>query len=817
VPIFCRYKTRMKKNIRALFIVWLAIVTLACSISPNLPSIPPGWTLTPDPSALPTSTFTPTVTPTPLITERVGVGDLALFYGDYDSALLQYQIALQDSPNPEIRANAKWGEARIYFSEGRNNEALTALQSLITEYPQSVHAAQAYFLQGFVYYRLENYQSAADAWQTYLVLRPGYIDAYVQELRGDALYNAKDYASAFSAYNASIQAPSLSDDIQVDMKAAASQKGLGNYGEAIALYEGIIARAPNDYIKAQAVYEIGLAHQAQGQNEAAIERFKFAVNNYPLSYYAYLSLVAVLDLGGTVSELQRGRVDYFAGQYAVGIAAFDRYLQTNPTDNDGTAYYYRALSKSNLSLYDEALVDYDFFIANYPAHPNWADAWGEKAFILWAQKNDYTRAAETLLEFVRNAPTSTISSSYLFSAGRIYERGNQIDKAIETWSRLANEYPGSQEAPLAIFMMGILDYRRGQYDLALASFNRSLASATSASDQARALLWIGKTYQQLGDIASAETAWRDGQNKNSGGYYSERARDLLLGRAPFAPVTITNTPNFEQERADAEVWMRLTFNLGNDIDLSNLGPLASDERIIRAKEFWDMGFYNEARAEYENLRTQLETQADAVNSFRLTNYLLDVGMYRVAIFSARQILTIAGLSTHAESMMAPAYFSRIRYGHYFSELVNPEAQKNGLDPLFVYSVIRQESLFEGFVSSVADARGLMQVIPTTGAQIASELGKPLDYTSDDLYRPYVSIMFGTHYLAKNRTLFNGDIYATLAAYNGGPGNSLQWKELAGDDPDLFLESVRFEETRNYIRNIYEIFVIYRRLYGAGEQ
>ncbi|HRJ74627.1 MAG TPA: tetratricopeptide repeat protein, partial [Anaerolineales bacterium] len=324
----------MKKNIRALFIVWLAIVTLACSISPNLPSIPPGWTLTPDPSALPTSTFTPTVTPTPLITERVGVGDLALFYGDYDSALLQYQIALQDSPNPEIRANAKWGEARIYFSEGRNNEALTALQSLITEYPQSVHAAQAYFLQGFVYYRLENYQSAADAWQTYLVLRPGYIDAYVQELRGDALYNAKDYASAFSAYNASIQAPSLSDDIQVDMKAAASQKGLGNYGEAIALYEGIIARAPNDYIKAQAVYEIGLAHQAQGQNEAAIERFKFAVNNYPLSYYAYLSLVAVLDLGGTVSELQRGRVDYFAGQYAVGIAAFDRYLQTNPTDND---------------------------------------------------------------------------------------------------------------------------------------------------------------------------------------------------------------------------------------------------------------------------------------------------------------------------------------------------------------------------------------------------------------------------------------------------------------------------------------------------
>ena len=388
---------------------------------------------------------------------------------------------------------------------------------------------------------------------------------------------------------------------------------------------------------------------------------------------------------------------------------------------------------------------------------------------------------------------------------------------IETWARLANEYPSSQEAPYAVFLMGVLDYRRGQYSFALDSFNRSLVFSQSPEDQARALLWMGKTQQKLGDMNAASTAWREGQNRDSGGYYSERARDLLLERVPFASPTSTNfSPDLIQERIEAEVWMRLTFNLGNDVDLSNLGPLASDERIIRGKEYWDLGFYEEARDEFENLRTQLETQLDAVNSYRLTTYLLVLGMYKTAIFSARQICTIAGLDEHTDSMMAPAYFSHIRYGVYFLNLVNPEAQNDGFDPLFVYSVIRQESLFEGFVSSVADARGLMQIIPPTGAQIATELGKPLDYTEDDLDRPYVSILFGTHYLAKNRTLFNGDIYATLAAYNGGPGNALQWKGLAGDDPDLFLESVRFEETRNYIRNIYEIFVVYRRLYGVGE-
>ncbi|HSG45581.1 MAG TPA: hypothetical protein VLA72_20740, partial [Anaerolineales bacterium] len=58
----------------------------------------------------------------------------------------------------------------------------------------------------------------------------------------------------------------------------------------------------------------------------------------------------------------------------------------------------------------------------------------------------------------------------------------------------------------------------------------------------------------------------------------------------------------------------------------------------------------------------------------------------------------------------------------------------------------------------------------------------------------------------------GSEYGSLAAYNAGPGNALVWKELAGDDPDLFLEIVRFQETRNYIRFIYEIFDTYRKLY-----
>lgn len=804
----------MMKIIRFFSGLYLASAITACSAFPNFPTIPPGWTLTPTVSPTPEATFTPTVSPTPLPVARVDVGDRAFFNGDYENALLHYQIAYQDSPDPLIRAAAKWGEARVYFAEARYQDTLNTLQTLITEYPDSAQVGYAYFLQGLANYRLDNFQGAADSWQTYLSLRPGYLDAYTQELRGDALFNALNYADALPAYTAAIQAPSLGDDITLDLKVASTQTELGNYEAALSLYDGITARAPNDYIKAQAAYEAGLVHQALGQSEDAMGKFRLAVENYPLSYYAYLSLVALLDANAVVNDLDRGIVDYFAGQYDVAIAAFDRYIASNP-GHDGTPYYYRALSRRDMNFYNEAVQDLSTFITDYPAHPSWGDAWGEKAFIQWFNLSLYSEGAQTLLDYVAAVPSSGIAAEYLMSAARIYERDEQYDKALEVWARVANEYPESVEASTAVFWSGIIYYRLGDTISAKNTFERSLSISVSVEDQARAYLWIGKTHQKLGDNEAALNAWREAQNRDPGGYYSERARDLLIERPPFAPVA---SPNFSQnlaaERADADAWMRITFNLAPDTDLSNLGSLAADERIIRGTELWQLGLYEDASLEFEDLRLQLEAGVDAIGSYRLANYLLDLGFYRTAIFAARQVLTIAGLDEHAESMMAPPYFSHVRYGLYYSDLIVPDAQTNGFDPLLIYSVVRQESLFEGFVTSNQAARGLMQIIPATGEEINFELIWPRNYDENDLYRPDVSVAFGTHYLAKNRDLLGGDMYAALAAYNGGPGNAMAWQQLAGNDPDLFVETVRFEETRNYIRNIYEIFVIYRRLYGG---
>ncbi|MDD2922380.1 MAG: transglycosylase SLT domain-containing protein, partial [Anaerolineales bacterium] len=441
---------------------------------------------------------------------------------------------------------------------------------------------------------------------------------------------------------------------------------------------------------------------------------------------------------------------------------------------------------------------------------------GEKAFIEWYHQKAYTVSAQTLLSYVSAVPSSLTSADYLMSTARIYERGGKTEEALQIWARVANEYPNTEQAASAVFLMGVIYYRNGDAASALASFNRSLAASILKEDKARAYLWIGKTQQKLGDNESALNAWRDAQTRDPGGYYSERARDLILERAPFTPPISANlVMDLASEKQSADAWMRLTFNLPAETDLNGLGALANDPRILRGTELWRLGRYEDARVEFENLRAEFETNQNAENSYRLTNYLLEIGLYRPAILAARQTLTIAGLNEHAESMMAPIYFSHIRYGLYYPDLVIPDAQANNLDPLFLYSVIRQESLFEGFVNSNAGARGLMQIVPSTGADMAAQLSW-VNYNEKDLYRPEVSVTFGSYYLARNRNALGGNPYAALAAYNAGPGSALQWKELAGDDPDLFLESVRFEETRNYIRNIYEIYAIYRRLYGFAE-
>lgn len=800
-----------------LVLAGLALVLTACSlptVTPPTPTATPGPSPTATFTLTPTPTATPTASPTPLPAVRVLSGDKALFLGQYDQARLEYNAVLQSSRDDELRAAALLGLAKTEFAAGNTPKTLEGLRALVQTYPNFSHLARAYFLLAETYTQLQRYQEAADAYARYMELRPGLLDAYVSEKRGDALAADGSYPEAIRAYSAALAIGGQADPNQLALKIANTSAATGDYAGALQLYDQVMSATSNDYTKAQVELLAGRVLMQSGRPAEAYARWQNAVNNYPLSIDSYYALVALVDAGQPVDEFNRGLVDYYARQYDVALAAFDRYLESNPA-HDGSVLYYRGLTLRELGEYEGAIMDWEKLILNYKTNRFWANAWTEKAFTLWAYLENYDAAAQTLQDFLLVTPNAGNILDISMTIARIHERGGNLQKAAEQWEVIATQFPSDPLTVDALFLAGITRYRLKDYPQALDDFQRNLILASEPSDQARAYLWIGKAYQASGDSTSARNAWQQGQALDPVGYYSVRARDLLIGQPAFEPVTSLNTEfNIQLERKSAASWVRVNFNLPPETDLGSLGSLASNPHYQRGLEFWEMGFYDEARIEFETLREAVKK--DPAESFRLGNALIDLGAYRSGIFAIREVLTLAGLDEHSESLGANPYFAHIRYGVYYPEIIFPTAKEFNFDPLLITSIVRQESLFEGFVRSSAGARGLMQIIPSTGESIAEQMGWPPEYSAEDLYNPAISVRMGTFYLNSNRKLFKSDLYAALAAYNGGPGNANVWKQLSGNDIDLFLEIVRYAETRDYIRHIYETYNIYRSLYGPAQ-
>ncbi len=809
---------------KVLFIIGiLGFGILACTYplqSEETPTIPVKFEPTPTVFVPPTPTETPplpTPIPTPIPVVPIVDADQAFFNGDWEGALIGYQTVLETQPDIEIQIAALLGIGRTRFQTGNYPEALNAFRQVINEHPETPQTGLAYFALAQTYNALLRYTDAADSYDQYLRLRPGVIDSYVQEWRGDALVAAGDHFGAIDVYQAAINAPRLNSSLPIEIKIANAYAALGDIETALIGYQDVYTRTTNDYTKAHVDFLMGRAHTYLNNPEAANAAYLDAVENFPLSYDSYQALITLVENGYPVSEFDRGLVDYFAGQYNLAIAAFERYLE-HSAENAGTAYYYQGLAHRALDNPTAAVAAWDIVIKAYLADENWISAWDEKAYTQWAYLDQHSAAIQTLLDFVAENAWHPRSAEFLFDAARIAERFGDLGLAAQIWQRIPPEYPDSSLVSRAIFLAGISHYRQADYTAALAQFERLLGNTADPVDKSAAYLWIAKTYSTLGDNASALVFYQNAANTDPTGYYSERARDVIVGRQPFeAPLMYDLAFDPAAERVVAEAWLQSIFSLPEGTDYSEPGRLLNDPRFVRGTELWNLGLYDLARIEFEALRSDVAHKP--LENYLLANYLVELGLYRTAIFAARQVLNLHGMDD-AATLTAPPYFNHLRFGSFYRDLIIPIANAYEMDPLFLFSVIRQESLFEGFVRSSAGARGLMQIMPATGAGIATNANWPPGYTADDLYRPLVSVTFGADYLNSQQNFFASDpptdlstsLYPVLAAYNAGPGNALIWAELANGDPDLFLEIIRFEETRNYIKGIYEVFTIYRRLY-----
>lgn len=800
----------MKRRLAA-FSFFLILVTGACA-APAMISFwanpTPTSTPTFTPSPPPTLTPTPSPTPTPLPSARLHLAEDALFLGDFEQALAQYQEAYAGATDAETRAIAATGIGRSLFNLRNYSSAITWFTTATAENAPNTDLSEAWYYLAEAQMIQQNYAAAADAYAKYLELRPGLLDGYIQQWRGDALLAAGDGPAAAEAYQAALNASPPGDPSWISIKLAKAYTLAQDYTSAVTTYLNVYQTSSDDNARANANYLLGRLYLDLGETDQAYARFTESVLRFPSASESYSGLVELVNAGVPVNDLDRGKVDYFAGQYGLGADALTRIIENGSAPAE--AWYYRALCRRAMREYGNALDDFNVVIQNYQGDPVWPLAFSEKAFTLWAYLDQYQQASETLLEYVRLAPDAPDAPDRLYEAARIFERGGYLTKAAETWERVIDAYPSSSNAYRALFLAGVTFFRLQNYPDARTIFQRALVLSSSPGDQAAAYLWIGKTHQAEGHPELAQEAWRQAVQADPTGYYSERAAELLIGRPPFSILTPFDVGyDLNAERPAAEAWLKTTFNLPPETNLADMTSFMSFPAFLRAEELYRLGEYALARDEYETVRQQVLN--DPAQTFRLMNHLLEKNFYRQAILSSRQILNLAGLDD-AGTLSAPSYFNHIRFGIYYRDLILSAAEAEQLNPLFLLSVIRQESLFEPFARSSASARGLLQIMPATGQELATQLNWPPGYTDRDLSRPIVSIRFGARYLARQRDYFGGDLMAALAAYNGGPGNTLQWVELSKGDPDLLLEVIRADETRRYIMNIFENFNIYRLIY-----
>jgi soluble lytic murein transglycosylase len=228
------------------------------------------------------------------------------------------------------------------------------------------------------------------------------------------------------------------------------------------------------------------------------------------------------------------------------------------------------------------------------------------------------------------------------------------------------------------------------------------------------------------------------------------------------------------------------------VESDALQALKESPEMVRAHELYMLLLTTDARREWESAVARMDDQQQLVAGKLADEWK----WYDTAL------LTLAKAN----------YFSDldIRFPLAHSETVTREAESRKLDPAWVYAVARQESAMSPDALSPAGAMGLMQLMPSTGKAVAKQLKYPMS-GSAQLLEPDTNIHLGTYYLRQVLDRFDNNAVLATAAYNAGPYRVSTWFPEQGKiDADIWVESMPFRETRQYVRRVMAYTVFYEQ-------
>jgi soluble lytic murein transglycosylase len=268
--------------------------------------------------------------------------------------------------------------------------------------------------------------------------------------------------------------------------------------------------------------------------------------------------------------------------------------------------------------------------------------------------------------------------------------------------------------------------------------------------------WYGRSLKELGDSEKAKAQFQLLEDQFN--FYGQLAREEL-GKPIIIPPKVKVS----------------------DTEIREMGKRPG---FTRAERFYAMNLRFEGNREWNwELRGMSDRQLLAA-----AEYAKRIHLYDRTVNTADR--------TKGEHDFA------LRYPMPFKDQLSPIAKNIDLNLAWAYGLIRQESRFITNASSSVGASGLMQVMPNTAKYVAKKIGMN-SYTNDRLKETQTNLTLGSHYLNMVLKDLDDSWVLASAAYNAGPSRPKSWRERLNQSTEgaIFVESIPFNETRTYVKNV----------------
>ena len=397
-------------------------------------------------------------------------------------------------------------------------------------------------------------------------------------------------------------------------------------------------------------------------------------------------------------------------------------------------------------------------------------------------------------------PKSTWRMQALLAAGDFYFLHNDVttyETLYRTCAEAFSSDPQAAECQWRAAWGAHLKHRPESSELF-----KGLLTRFPASDKVpNGMYFLARNAEARGDWGSARAFYDEINSSYPNFFYATLARDRLkeaaIAKATPSPVaiaflkTVAFPPRTKPENFSASPASLARYERARLLASGGLDELAENELRFGART---EGQREVVAVELAELATLREAPDMGIRYIKLLtpNYL------RIPMDAA------------------PERFWKLAFPLPFWTPLEQFSKERGLDPFLVAALIRQESEFNPKVISPAQAYGLTQVLPSTGREIGRKLNLK-GFRADMLFQPEINLQIGTYIMRRYLDNAAGKWEAALASYNAGPGRVVQWLKWADfREPAEFVETIPFDETRNYVQSVLRNRDLYRRLYTGKE-